>query len=669
MIELLSPAGNEESLIHAVSAGADAVYFGGEFLNARMSADNFGKEKIREYSSYCKHRNVKSYLTLNTVVSDIELKDLRNYIEFINSTDISALIVQSRGLLMLVKQIAPNLPVHASTQFSIHSLDGAIEAKKLGFERVVLARELSKDNISLITKNAGIETECFIHGALCMCYSGQCYFSSMIGARSGNRGRCAQPCRQMYKNGYELSLKDLCMAENFEEFLKLNVTSFKIEGRLKSKEYIGGVTSVYRKLIDQNRNATKDEMEYLKSLFSRQGFTNDYFFGSPSKKMFGIRTDYDKDFSKGIKTEFKEKKISADVFYTFKKNEKIILSASSLGKTVTKTFFEPEIAKNSPLTKSDFEERLKKSGNTPFEIANLTGEFDDGLFLPVSKINELRRDILDLLNNSLNDTEKRPFYNKETEIKEEENLTPMFNFHFLNDVKDIGNYYKLARHIWVRIDKFKDKKYENMGVSLPVIIKDNEKDDVLKMLSTAKDKGVIKVLCHTPGQIDMVKNLGFTPFASYSFNVYNSLDMLSLKNLGAQEVTASYELSLNKIKALKKSLPVNLVAYGRMPVMITDNCIIKNAGKCIDFNGFYSLKDKTGAVFPVMCYYPHKNIIFNSVPINLSDKTDEIKDAGISGLDMFFTDESNPSEIIESYLEKAAPKGNFTRGLYFRKVL
>ncbi len=669
MIELLSPAGNEESLISAVSKGADAVYFGGEFLNARMSADNFDKEKIREYSLYCKNRNVKSYLTLNTVVSDNEINDLKDYIEFINSTDISALIVQSRGLLMLVKEIAPCLPVHTSTQATVHSLDGALEAKKLGFERVVLSRELSKENISLITEKSGVETEVFIHGALCMCYSGQCYFSSMIGTRSGNRGRCAQPCRQMYKNGYELSLKDLCMAQNFEEFLKLNVTSFKIEGRLKSKEYIGGVTSVYRKLIDEKRNATKDEIEYLKSLFSRQGFTNDYFLGSPSKKMFGIRTDYDKDLSKSIKTEFKEKKILADIFYTFKKGQNIKVSASSMGKTVTKTFFEPEIAKNSPLTKSDFEERLKKTGNTPFEIASLKGEFDNGLFLPVSKINELRRDVLDLLNNSLKNTEKRPFYNKEIEIKEENNLTPMFNFHFLNEIKDIGNYQKLARHIWVRLDKFKDKKYDNMGVSLPVIIKDTEKDNVLKMLLNAKNKGILKVLCHTPGQIDMIKNLGLTPYASYSFNAYNSLDILSLKQLGAKELTVSFELSLNKIKALKKSIPLNLIAYGRMPVMITENCIIKNAKECIDFNGFYNLKDKTGASFPVMCYYPHKNIILNSVPINLSDKTDEIKDAGISGLDMFFTDEENPCEIIKGYLDKASPKGNFTRGLYYRKVL
>ena len=259
MFEILSPAGSFESLKAAVSAGADAVYMGGNKFNARESAENFDQEQLTLAVKYCHLRNVKVYITLNTVVSDLEIKEIIPYVIFLRSIGVDALIIQSAGLAKVIKEICPDFEIHASTQMTVHNLLGVLECEKQGFSRVVLSRELSKENLKYITENSPVETEVFIHGALCMCYSGQCYMSSVIGQRSGNRGRCAQPCRQKYKNGYELSLKDLSMAKEFTKLLELNIHSLKIEGRLKSPDYVYGVTRIYRQLVDEKRNATEDE--------------------------------------------------------------------------------------------------------------------------------------------------------------------------------------------------------------------------------------------------------------------------------------------------------------------------------------------------------------------------------------------------------------------------
>lgn len=667
MPELLCPAGNEETLIEAVGAGADAVYFGGDLLNARMSADNFTAEKIEKYSLYCKLRNVKTYLTLNTVVSDVELKKLEEYIKFINSTDVSGVIVQSMGLAHLIKSIAPDLPIHASTQLTVHSLKGAVEMKNAGFERVVLSRELSKQNIGCIVKNSGVETECFIHGALCMCYSGQCYFSSVIGTRSGNRGRCAQPCRQKYKNGYELSLKDLSMAENFTEFLELGVTSFKIEGRLKSKEYVSGVCSVYRKLIDEKRNATVDETDFLKALFSRQGFTNLYFLDAPSKKMFGIRTEKDKKLSEEITVPVNEKKIPACFRYEFTK-DCMSLTAECKGTQYTTFEDAPSVAKSKPLAKGEFEQRLLKTGGTDFAISSISGNFQDGLFAPVSIVNSLRRNALAGLLNKLSQTEKRPFYPFDWSEHKENSEPFSYNLHFLKDITNIGSLSEKFRHIWVPLISFKEKLYKNLGISLPRIIKDDEQEYVLKLLIDAKEKGITKVLCHTPGQISIAKDLKLEPYCSFTFNVFNSYDALYLKNMGAKEITLSPELSFKAIENINKPVPTNLVCYGKLPVMVTENCIIKNADKCVNYKGWYYLTDKLKMSFPVFCEYKHRNIILNSVPINLCDKTDFIKNCGVSGADILISDEKDPIKIIKEFLSGKRPNGNFTRGLYGRKV-
>ncbi|MBQ2897629.1 MAG: U32 family peptidase [Clostridia bacterium] len=575
MIELLSPAGSPKAMVSAVNAGADAVYFGGSSLNARQAATNFKDEELKKWVSFCHKRGVKCYLTLNTVVSDREIKDMAEYLRFITDCNIDAVIVQSIGLIKVIKSISPEMQIHASTQMSIHNKDGVNVAHLLGASRAVVARELSKSDLKSVCEE-GIEIESFIHGALCMSYSGQCYLSSLIGQRSGNRGMCAQPCRQKYKNGYELSLKDLSVAEHFTDFLSTGVKSLKIEGRLKSPEYVGGVTSIYRKLIDQNRNATPKETDDLKKLFSRSGFTNGYFNNVKGKSMFGIRTEKDKEKSKGFSLK------------------------------IPKAASKPEIV-----------------------------------------------------------VKKRPTTTSLPEIYGLKYKKSVYNFHFLKESQLEGmKYLNLANHIWLPLFEIKNFKDERLGAILPSVIFDSQREQIKKKLVSL---GIKKALCRTISHISLCRELGIEPHGAFTMNFYNSYDLAAAKEIGLKETAVSIEAKLAQIRDMKKPMPVNAVVYGKIPVMTTENCIIKNASSCKNYTQGYILSDKH-ASFDVICEYGHRNIILNSVPINLSDKIGGFSGKDIKGLEFLFTTETKKEieKIIESYQKGLKPTSNFTRGLYFK---
>ena len=290
--ELLAPCGSYEALVAAVEGGADAVYFGGTAFNARMNAKNFDRDGIRNAVAYCHERGVKAYITLNTQIYDRELKQALEQAAFCYQAGADALIVADVGLIQLIKKHIPKLPLHASTQMTAHSLDGAERLYDMGLSRVVVARELSRENIrALCTSRA--EIELFIHGAICVSVSGQCLMSAMLGGRSGNRGQCAQPCRMCYGGEYPLSIKDMCLASHIPELIDMGVSSFKIEGRMKSPSYVYGVTKIYRRLLDERRSATDKELTELQRLFSRSGFTDGYYTGNVDSRMLGIRTDKD----------------------------------------------------------------------------------------------------------------------------------------------------------------------------------------------------------------------------------------------------------------------------------------------------------------------------------------------------------------------------------------
>ncbi len=291
--ELLSPCGSPEALRAAVYAGADAVYLGGTAFNARINAANFDRDQLRKALDFCHGRGVRLYVTLNTILTDRKLGEALEFVNFLYENGVDALITADWGLSALIRSYFPDLELHASTQFSGHNASAARWLKEHGFSRMVCARELSREDLSLLCRRAPLEIELFVHGALCASHSGQCLMSSFIGGRSGNRGECAQPCRMSYNGGFPLSLKDLCLAHHMEEILDLGVASLKIEGRMKSPQYVYQVTSVYRRLLDERRNATDAELRDLAEVFSRSGFTDGYFTRR-HRGMTGIRREADK---------------------------------------------------------------------------------------------------------------------------------------------------------------------------------------------------------------------------------------------------------------------------------------------------------------------------------------------------------------------------------------
>lgn len=666
-MELLAPAGSFESLKAAVASGADAVYFGGTALNARVFGKNFTDEELKDAARYLRLCGVKSYLTLNTLVSDKEIKDLFPFIKLVNEAGIDAVIVQDIGLLRYLRQIAPDLPVHASTQMTIHNLDGVKLAEKMGFSRVVLSRELPESEIRYICENSPVEIEAFIHGALCMCYSGQCYMSSVIGERSGNRGKCAQPCRKPYENGYELSLKDLCMAKDFKRFINCGVHSLKIEGRMKSPEYVAGVVSVYRKLIDENRNATDEEMKKLAKLFSRDGFTNDYFEDRPSEKMFGVRTEENKAETRETEVLYNDKKIDARLKFTAKADVPMTLSMEAVGKRAEVSEQAPFVAQKVATTVSDCEKQLSKLGETVFVMREFECELDDGLFIPVGALNRLRRACVEALEKEISSVPERRFVNfKKEEITEsisDKIIAYCVTKEQAEAVKDMVDEIRLPYYLV-------DKSYNGKVCAvLQNIMFDRELSQVEKKLSELKEMGIDAVSCGNIGQIEMCKRVGFSKInTETSLNIFNSESISEAKDLGFSSVNLSFEANSAQIRDMKKALPCNMFVYGRYPVMTIQNCLMKNRGECISFKGYSELKDTTGRRFPVFCLPPHRNVIYNAVPLYLGDKAELIPN-GVGKL-FFFTTESGDEavRILNMYKNKKEYNGEFTRGFSVKKV-
>ena len=402
MPELLAPAGSFEGVRAAVQSGATAVYMGFGTFNARRGAKNFTKEEMRQAISYCRARGVKTNITFNILALDKERQDAINDIKFLNEAGADALIVQDLGVAKLIKECAPDMPIHASTQMTIHTLDGALIAKELGFSRVVLSRECTLEQIKYITANAGIETEVFVHGALCMCYSGQCYLSAVIGQRSGNRGLCAQPCRLPYKYDgckkqcYPLSLKDLSLAGWLEPIVKAGVSSLKIEGRMKRPEYAAIVTDIYARLLKEKRKPTAEEVKTLELVFFFFFFTDGYLTGKKGDNMFGTKTDVPLESVKHLYDEAAKRFAEGKEMPLVPINMVCDITQNGISLTVTDLDEnmhnirdnEPiEVAKNKPTSSEQMEKNLRKTGGTPFDVKNISVNMPDGVIVPASRIN------------------------------------------------------------------------------------------------------------------------------------------------------------------------------------------------------------------------------------------------------------------------------------------
>ena len=693
MIELLSPAGSPEGVIAAVQNGADAVYMGMGAFNARRGAKNFTDEEFVKAVRYCHVRGCKVYVTLNTLVNDREMRDAVAAAKLASDAGADALIVQDLGMSYAIRCALPDIPLHASTQMSLHNLAGVEAAAEMGITRAVLARELSFEQIRFITKNASIETEVFVHGALCFCHSGQCYMSALIGRRSGNRGLCAQPCRLQYSLGgrmddHPLSLKDNCLVDQIRRLEEAGVASLKIEGRMKRPEYTGIVTGVYAKAIREQRNPDKEEMELLEKTFSRQGFTQGYFIGD-KLDMFGVRSEPDKDADKIFATARKQyaegemRRVPVHFYPVLEKGEHIkAIAFDDDGHKAIATGPVPERAKRQGLTEQYLIEQMFKTGGTPYNCIENKAKAEPGLYLPASEINELRRKLIAQLSAEREKAPERrtlripaPPVNVPAisdpariyQVRTAEQLTPE-----LAELKPDYIYFpamELAEN-FEPLRPFIDNGARPVAV-MPRVITDDQSREVYAALEKLFDYGVNEALTGNLGHVFIARQAGMKVRGDFGLNAFNSYTLRVLQDAGFISATASFELRLAQIKAMAKPVDTELIIYGRLPLMVSDQCIIRqSAGRC-NCQTPGQLSDRMGSVFPVVKEFGCRNVIYNAHKLYLADKRDDLYALGLWGLRMLFTTES-PRECVEvakGYLGLTDYKPNvLTRGLYYRGV-
>ena len=690
MLELLAPAGSMESLKAAVQNGANAVYLGCGIFNARQSAKNFTIQTLTEAVKYCHVRGVAVHLTLNTLVSDKETKELEELIRQAALAGVDAFIVQDLGVVRLCRQIAPKVPIHGSTQLTVHSLSGVQVCAALGMKRVVLSRELSREEIALICAQSPIEIEVFAHGALCMCYSGQCYLSAAIGGRSGNRGRCAQPCRQSYgygrwENKHPLSLKDNCLVHYLKDLEEMGVASLKLEGRMKKPEYVATVTSTYRKAIDEG-NVTKGMVKDLLTAFNRQGFTDGYYTGRIGREMFGIRTDEREDpkWAAAARASYEgvENQLVDITFEASVTEQGTWLKVRDPdGRTVKVDGPQAEAARRVALDQEALAQRLAKTGGTPYRCADVHANIDPALTLSAAAINAMRRDALNQLT-ALRARHELPRLGKAGTIRQKFGVPgkPALTVQVTSRDQITGRLLKadtamlyVPMHILLEDYELCKRLADrgNVAVVLPRIVHDGEMDALTENLRVLYAQGIREALVGNIGHLIPVREAGFRLRGDFGLNLYNSGALLMARDMEFSSVTLSFEMTLPQIRDVSKCLPCELLVYGRMPLMVTENCLIRNrTGECACHLGTMRLTDKTGADFPVIkdgdsC----RSVLLNGKKLSLLDRQSDLQKLGLWATRLYFTTE-NAREVDRVLADYARPApfdpAACTRGLYLR---
>ncbi len=633
--ELLAPAGSFECLVAAVNAGADAVYVGGKRFGARAYAKNFDIAELSRAVKYCHLHGVKLYVTLNTLIYDREMADAVEYAKELYKIGVDALIIADIGALRAIRRCVPKLALHASTQMSLHSTEGVNAAGRLGCERAVVARELPLSNIKKIIENTDIEIEVFLHGALCVCHSGQCLFSSMVGGRSGNRGECAQPCRLPYNGKYPLSLRDLSLSEHIRGLIDSGVSSLKIEGRMKSPSYVYTVTSIYRRLLDENRNSNSSEREELKRIFSRDGFTDGYFVGDIKKKMTGMRSEEDKRTApeNTDRLEVKRKRVFARC--EIRLGKPAFLELTDGLKTVSAYGESASPAENSPLNDESVKQRLSKMGATLLSLDASDTELalDSGVNLSPSAINALRRAAAEKFEDCSREYEDIPYEPESTEGSHCFNTALFLKEEVLLSLG--GELPVKLDGVFVPLFSSDAALKAANGVYLPPIIFDSEKERVREGLEKAKKQRIKYALVGNIGAIELLKETKLIPIGDFRLNVTNSETKMLYKTLGIEHIVLSPELTL----PMARDIGGGLFSYGRIPLMITERCFMEenfgcnNCGRCV-------LVDRYAEKFPIMREYPHRNLILNSRYTYVGDRREELKKYRINSTHFLFTTES-----------------------------
>ena len=690
MLEILAPAGSMEALRAAVQNGANAVYLGCGRFNARQSAKNFTPESLAEAVKYCHVRGVAVHLTLNTLVSDKETGEVAALIRHAAKYGVDAFIVQDLGVIRLCQQIAPQIPLHGSTQMTIHSLAGVQLCSAWGLKRVVLSRELSRDEISFICRNSPIEIEVFGHGALCMCYSGQCYLSAAIGGRSGNRGRCAQPCRQSYgygrwQNAHPLSLKDNCLVTYLQELEDMGVVSVKLEGRMKRPEYVAAVTGVYRQAAD-GKPVTQDMMQTLYTAFNRQGFTDGYYAGKLGSDMFGTREEKNEsaEWLKQMRQTYEatERPLVRVQFRMRVGAQGSALTVSDgQGNQCTVHGPTPEAARVRELTMEELAARLEKTGGTPYLCTQVQADIQPGLTLSASAINTMRRDVLNQLT-AMRARQEQPQLGKPQApvIFKGNRAQPEFTVQVTTREQITAKLLKskpavlyVPLHILTADLDFTQQLCRRAKVCavLPRILHDGEVSAMQRDLHAVRAMGVREVLVGNLGQLLPARECAMAIRGDFGLNLFNSMAVNSVREMELRSACLSFEMTLPQIRDVSKAVPCEIFAYGRLPLMVTENCLIRGrTGKCTCHLSGTKLTDKTGADFPVLkdgasC----RSVLLNGKKLNWLDRAYDLHKLGLWAVRLYFTTE-NPNEVDQVLNACENPvafdPGACTRGLYLR---
>lgn len=679
MNEILAPCGGAQSLPAALNTGADAVYVGMKRFSARKNAENFSDEELAEAARECHKRGVKLYVTLNTLIYDDEIKDFAECVKTAAQCGADGLIIQDLGAAYIAEKICPEMPRHASTQMSLNSVNGVKAAEKMGFSRVVIGRELSEKEIREIKAKTSAELEIFVHGALCVCVSGQCYMSSVLGGRSGSRGLCAQPCRLdfSYKNRHNvISLKDSSIIGHLRELPE--IASFKIEGRMKRPEYVACATDACRKSLDGEFY----DKNRLGDIFSRGGLTDEYYTGKMNN-MQGVRGKEDVENSakalNGIKELYKAEFPRIYVDISVKIGDKITAKADCVyGEISVESENAPEKARGAELSAETVAERMKKLGGTQFKAGKITAEVDEGLYVSAAVLNALRREICQKLQALVLEKNSPKYQVLPLEYSHEipNNIHKPAQFRAeVSDEKQLKQALELPFElIYAPMGLLSENtpQKEKIAIIPPFILSDCE-EETEKRLEKLREFGFTKALAHTLGHAFLLKKHGFSVLGGFRMNVLNSLSARVCGEFGFEDITLSFEGTAAILSEISCPISRGILAYGRLPLMITRRCPISDGAPCGRKTPFgegkvcgEALLDRMGNRVPVHCGGNYVELLNPDVLV-MSDKREILEKFDFAVLK--FTDETELAPILEMYKNGKKPDGKLTRGLYFRGAL
>ena len=685
-IEILAPVGNEEMLRAAVFSGADAVYLGFSGFNARTSANNFNADTLKDAVAFCHARGVAVHVALNTTVYGGELPALEQAIRAVAASGADAVICQDLAVATLIGKIAPQLPRHGSTQMSVHSLQGALELKELGFTRVVLARELSMPEVEHITKHCGIETECFVHGALCMCVSGQCYMSAFLGGRSGNRGSCAGPCRLPFEANtlpegkpgrlHHLSLKDNSVIDKLDKLQALGVASAKIEGRLRTPEYVAAAVSACL----AGREGRAYDRDLLKNAFSRSGFTSGYLDGKINGTMFGVRSEADAEQTKKTLPMLRElyrrerSRVPVKMKLEIEEGgEKLTVTDADGSKAFAYGDAEPQPARTDPT--ESLHRSLAKTGGTPFAVEDqdITVEMDGGpWFIPGGAVNELRREALDALLKKREVLRPWPTTEEHVPALPLRTLPPYrtlrARFESWEQVPERAldgiEYFILPI---AQADRVPREWRAKTLLELPRVMFGKLEEDTARRIAATQDAGFAGYEVSNIAHLRLCRGLPMS--GSFGLNITNQLAAQFYADNGLGSMLILPEVKDSDISTIApthngRPVPTGVLVYGHMPLMVTRACPLQNIHDCAHCDKTGVLTDRKAKKFPVRCGLGVRTI-YNPVPIYMGDKPGALTvDYGVA----YFTLESREeaAKILEMIRTHAPFEGDFTRGLYFK---